>query len=121
MEKSDEQLGRLRPYLDNLENDIAEKFGPETLQQWKDREENWKAKVVDIREHVDLDNVYEPPFEVGKYHAMEDLPNGLSPATALNSKQIAAAMTQDSARQGDSHGVGLASLLHETLDLEDDR
>ncbi len=52
-------------YLDTVESSIE----PAELAQWKQAEMQWKEKVVDIAQHKDLDNPYEPPRDACKLHS----------------------------------------------------
>lgn len=50
--------------LVDLETDVEESF-PGCLSQWRASEEEWKSKVVDMKEHRNLPNPYEPDSEKG--------------------------------------------------------
>lgn len=61
---ADEMATAASTYLDTVESSID----PPELAQWKQAERQWKGKVVDIAQHKDLDNPYEPPKDAGKRH-----------------------------------------------------
>lgn len=49
-----------------LESNIEEQLEEGTLAQWKEQEEDFKMKVVDMAAHENLENPYEAKQETGK-------------------------------------------------------
>ena len=64
-------LDALEEYMETLEQSVIKNCGQSSLDEWKAREDEWKRKVVNIQEHHDLENVYEPPADVGADRSVE--------------------------------------------------
>ena len=57
--------------LDKLEAAIVERYGEETLAEWKRQEAEFKRKVVDPSQHANLGNPYDLDTDVPGEHQAE--------------------------------------------------
>lgn len=59
------QLKKAKRIVKRLEHNIEKELGSPMLCEWQEEEENFKAKVVDMKEHQSLMNPYEAKHDMG--------------------------------------------------------
>lgn len=57
------EFSKAKDSLTQLETQIE----TATLREWRREEQEWLAKVIDMRHHKELNNPYEPTKDKGKY------------------------------------------------------
>ena len=68
LERALYELDRTETYLERLEQEVKDgEIGEETLDKWKTNEADFLERVLDINEHKDLANPYEPRSEKREY------------------------------------------------------
>ncbi|PSR90758.1 hypothetical protein PHLCEN_2v4818 [Hermanssonia centrifuga] len=87
--------------VENLEVTVTKHIGSDELAGWKRREEEWKVKVVDRRNHKDLDN----PYELTKSKALSQ-----KDALAELRENIVQGSTEDSLVGTIEEGVALQEM-----------
>lgn len=64
LERALYESDRTETYLERLEQEVKDgEIGEETLEKWKANEADFLERVLDINEHKDLVNPYEPRNE----------------------------------------------------------
>ena len=94
--------------------------GEKLLEEWRTHEAAWKKKVLDVRNHreIESDYPYEPPGDSGASSGTLSGSIQLSILSALTSAQIAATIVEKQCVDGDHGSVGLVKVIQEQLQLD---
>ncbi|KAH9855776.1 hypothetical protein C2E23DRAFT_866429 [Lenzites betulinus] len=82
---------------------VEKTINPHDLATWREAEEEWKEKVVDITQHNGLPNPYEPPQDA-----------------TLTSQAILAQLQQERLAEGQSGPTADVNVVHTVMELRDE-
>ncbi|KAI0372513.1 hypothetical protein BV20DRAFT_1034578 [Pilatotrama ljubarskyi] len=103
LDKAKKHYASAVAYMEHIEESIEKHHQPD-LQKWREEKRAFKAKVVDITQHKDLENPYEPPENV-----------------VLIAKAMAEQLKSERLDQGEGPGVGAVGAIEQVLLLEASR
>lgn len=121
LERALYELDRTETYLERLEQEIKDgEIGEETLEKWKTNEADFLARVLDINEHKDLVNPYEPRSEKREYVVSRGCVVTLTSGTGLSQREVMSAMTSEASKLV-GYSKGLVGVVEEAVELQEER